>query len=158
MRRWGKRLPASGHRGIFPKEQAKTCRVGLANLATGFRNKKGRFCGIVTLASFTCQWRVVLMGRTQRNQWLAELESGAGHLENPLFVADVTMPTNHQKASAKDHPATEAIVGSGSCLELKTNHSGPIAKRYNVLGNRGLDEVVRLMGVMNFRVIVARFA
>jgi len=33
------------------------------------------------------------MGRTQRNQWLAEFESGAGHLENPLFLADVTMPT-----------------------------------------------------------------
>ena len=32
------------------------------------------------------------MGRTQRNQWLAEFESGAGHLENPLFLADVTMP------------------------------------------------------------------
>src|SRR5208282_2722440 len=48
--------------------------------------------GIVTLASFTCQWRDALMGRTQRNQWLAEFESGAGHLENPLFLADVTMP------------------------------------------------------------------
>ncbi len=32
------------------------------------------------------------MGRTQRNQWLAEFESGAGNLENPLFLADVTMP------------------------------------------------------------------
>ena len=32
------------------------------------------------------------MGRTLRNQWLAEFESGAGHLENPLFLADVTMP------------------------------------------------------------------
>src|SRR5208337_5217772 len=48
--------------------------------------------GIVTLASFTCQWRDALMGRTQRNQWLAEFESGTGHLENPLFLADVTMP------------------------------------------------------------------
>ena len=35
------------------------------------------------------------MGRTQRNQWLAEFESGAGHLENPLFLADVTMPYLH---------------------------------------------------------------
>jgi len=33
------------------------------------------------------------MGRTQRNQWLAEFESGAGRLENPLFLADVTMPS-----------------------------------------------------------------
>src|SRR5271157_3438068 len=49
--------------------------------------------GIVTLASFTCQWRDALMGRTQRNQWLAEFESGAGRLENPLFLADVTMPS-----------------------------------------------------------------
>ncbi len=49
--------------------------------------------GIVTLASFTCQWRDALMGRTQRNQWLAEFESGTGHLENPLFLADVTMPS-----------------------------------------------------------------
>src|SRR5271157_599372 len=48
--------------------------------------------GIVTLASFTCQWRDALMGRTQRNQWLAEFESGAGYLENPLFLANVTMP------------------------------------------------------------------
>src|SRR5208283_5389597 len=52
-----------------------------------------RVAGIVTLASFTCQWRDALMGRTQRNQWLAEFESGAGHLENPLFLADVTMPS-----------------------------------------------------------------
>src|SRR5208337_1231863 len=49
--------------------------------------------GIVTLASFTCQWRDALIGRTQRNQWLAEFESGAGHLENPLFLPDVTMPS-----------------------------------------------------------------
>ena len=48
--------------------------------------------GIVTLASFTCQWRDALTGRTQRNQWLVEFESGAGNLENPLFLADVTMP------------------------------------------------------------------
>ena len=48
--------------------------------------------GIVTLASFTCQRRDALVGRTQRNQWLAEFESGAGNLENPLFLADVTMP------------------------------------------------------------------
>src|SRR5271157_3763745 len=50
--------------------------------------------GIVTLARFTCQWRDALMGRTQRNQWLAEFESGTGHLENPLFLADVTMPVS----------------------------------------------------------------
>ncbi len=48
--------------------------------------------GIVTLASFTCQWRDALIGRTQRNQWLAEFESGAEHSENPLSLADVTMP------------------------------------------------------------------
>jgi len=53
--------------------------------------------GIVTLASFTCQWRDALMGRTQRNQWLAEFESGTGHLENPLFLADVTMPSGVQE-------------------------------------------------------------
>ena len=33
------------------------------------------------------------MGRTQRNQGLAEFESGAGHLEIPLFLTDVTMPS-----------------------------------------------------------------
>ena len=32
------------------------------------------------------------VARTQRNQWLAEFESGTGHLENPLFLAHVTMP------------------------------------------------------------------
>ncbi len=48
--------------------------------------------GIVTLASFTCQWRDALMGRTQLNQWLAEFARGTGHPENPLFLADVTMP------------------------------------------------------------------
>ena len=50
--------------------------------------------GIVTLASSTCEWRDALMGRTQRNQWLAEFGSSAGHLGNPLFLADVTMPFN----------------------------------------------------------------
>ncbi len=40
------------------------------------------------------------MGRTQRNQWLAEFESGTGHLENPLFLADVTMPLyGHSKGA-----------------------------------------------------------
>jgi len=54
------------------------------------------------LASFTCQWRDALMGRTQRNQWLAEFESGAGHLENPLFLADVTMPAKVFTAHHRD--------------------------------------------------------
>src|SRR5208282_1508459 len=48
--------------------------------------------GIVSLASSTCQWRDAPMDRTQRNQWRADFESGVGHLENPLFLADVTMP------------------------------------------------------------------
>jgi hypothetical protein len=39
-----RQIAIRGHRRIFLKEHAETCRVGLANLATGFRNKKGRFC------------------------------------------------------------------------------------------------------------------
>ena len=65
--------------------------------------------GIVTMASFTCQWRDALMGRTQRNQWLAELESGAGHIENPLFLADVTMPARSGSSQAPS-PKTSVSV------------------------------------------------
>jgi|SRR5271166_1267277 len=48
--------------------------------------------GIVTLASFACQSRDALIGRIQVNQWVGEFGNGAGHLQNPLFLADVTMP------------------------------------------------------------------
>jgi hypothetical protein len=51
-----------------------------------FRPKKFRFSldsnesprsdGILTLASSMCKWPDALVGRTQRNQWLADFESG----------------------------------------------------------------------------------
>src|SRR5271157_740318 len=48
--------------------------------------------GIVTLATFTCQPREAVIGRRQENQWLGELQRGTGPLQNPLFLANVTMP------------------------------------------------------------------
>src|SRR5208337_4867723 len=69
--------------------------------------------GIVTLASFTCQWRDALIGRTQRNQWLAEFESGAGHLENPLFLPDVTMPAEYFRTAPSDEVVVKTTVEKG---------------------------------------------
>jgi hypothetical protein len=48
--------------------------------------------GIVTLAIFICQSRDALIGRRQGNQWLGELHGRTGPLQNPLFLANVTMP------------------------------------------------------------------
>src|SRR5271165_5469868 len=48
--------------------------------------------GMVTLATFTCQPREAVIGRRQENQWLGELQRGTGPLQNPLFLANVTMP------------------------------------------------------------------
>jgi hypothetical protein len=48
--------------------------------------------GIVTLAIFTCQSLAALIGGRQENQWLAEFHGGTGPLQNPLFLANVTMP------------------------------------------------------------------
>ena len=52
-----------------------------------------RLMGIVTLATFTCQPREAVIGRRQENQWLGELQRGTRPLQNPLFLANVTMPT-----------------------------------------------------------------
>jgi ABC-type sugar transport system substrate-binding protein len=49
--------------------------------------------GIVTLAIFTCQSPDALMGRRQGNQWFGEFHGGTGPLQNPLFLANVTMPS-----------------------------------------------------------------
>ncbi len=48
--------------------------------------------GVVTFAGFTCQPRDALMGHSQENQWLGELQGGAKALGNPLFLANATMP------------------------------------------------------------------
>ena len=48
--------------------------------------------GIVTLAIFTCQRGDALIGHKQENQWLGDFRGGAGPLQNPLFLANVTMP------------------------------------------------------------------
>ena len=50
------------------------------------------YTGIVTLATFTCQPREAVIGRRQENQWLGELQRGTGPFQNPLFLANVTMP------------------------------------------------------------------
>ena len=46
------------------------------------------------------------MGRSQETQWLAELHGGAKALGNPLFLADVTMPSQKpsemRKAEAEE--------------------------------------------------------
>jgi hypothetical protein len=42
---------------------------------------------------FTCQSRDALIGRRQGNQWLGEFHGGTGLLQNPLFLANVTMPS-----------------------------------------------------------------
>ena len=48
--------------------------------------------GIVTLAIITCQRGDPLIGRRQENQWVGDFHGGAGPLQNPLFLANVTMP------------------------------------------------------------------
>src|SRR5208337_1067301 len=62
--------------------------------------QRNRQKGIVTLATFTCQPREAVIGRRQENQWLGELQRGTGPLQNPLFLANVTMPV-------------ECVVGGG---------------------------------------------
>jgi hypothetical protein len=44
------------------------------------------------LATFTCQPREAVIGRRQENQWLGEFQRGIGPLQNPLFLANVTIP------------------------------------------------------------------
>jgi hypothetical protein len=48
------------------------------------------------------------------NQWLAEFESGAGHLENPLFLADVTTPVPRP-------PTRTQMTTTAACGRLKTS-------------------------------------
>src|ERR1700733_2183479 len=47
--------------------------------------------GIVTFSSFTCQPRDALAVHRQGNQWFEDLYGGAEPLQNPLFLANVTM-------------------------------------------------------------------
>jgi DNA-binding MarR family transcriptional regulator len=44
-----------------------------------------------------------LIGRRQENQWLGDFHDGDGPLQNPLFLANVTMP-NDSLASPKRRP------------------------------------------------------
>jgi len=53
--------------------------------------------GIVTFASFTCQPRGALEDRMEENQRFRELAIVANPLENRLFLASVTMPTDHSR-------------------------------------------------------------
>ena len=57
--------------------------------------------GIVTLATFTCQPREAVIGRRLENQWLGELQRGTGPLQNPLFLANVTMPLEESAPAEK---------------------------------------------------------
>src|SRR5208337_4641118 len=65
---------------------------GAPSRPDGCLSLPSRWGGIVTLATFTCQPREAVIGRRQENQWLGELQRGTGPLQNPLFLANVTMP------------------------------------------------------------------
>jgi hypothetical protein len=96
----------------------------------------------LALARALSRWPVLLvngdalMGRPQRNQWIAEFESGAGHLKNPLFLADMTMPSWLDLAESelgvlasqclgRRIPDKQAIIdeGAGSASETKLKPS-----------------------------------
>ena len=72
--------------------------------------------GIVTLATFTCQPLEAVIGRRQENQWLGELQRGTGPLQNPLFLANVTMPL-------------WSIVESKRCRGDRCPAPGPVSGR-----------------------------
>src|SRR5271157_2625345 len=74
--------------GRLPAQRARP-----SGAPTRLAKLQSRLEGIVTLATFTCQPREAVIGRRQENQWLGELQRGTGPLQNPLFLANVTMPS-----------------------------------------------------------------
>ena len=84
--------------------------------------------GIVTLATFTCQPREAVIGRRQENQWLGELQRGTGPLQNPLFLANVTMPFSGH--SLRAGLASSAEVDERYVQKQLGHASAEITRRY----------------------------
>src|SRR5208337_1584524 len=77
---------------------------------------------IVTLATFTCQPREAVIGRRQENQWLGELQRGTGPHQNPLFLANVTMPAEQdglgQRPMDRSDIALDGFVSSSTLHQI----------------------------------------
>jgi hypothetical protein len=66
--------------------------------------------GIVTLVIFTCERGDPLIGREQENQWLGDFQDGAGPLQNPLFLTNVTMPVRNIQTARREQIFDVAIA------------------------------------------------
>ncbi len=60
------------------------------------------------MAIYTCQRGDQLIGRRQENQWLGVFHGGAGPLQNPLFLTNVTKPSKDIGKAA--YPTRELLT------------------------------------------------
>ena len=93
--------------------------------------------GIVTLATFTCHPREAVIGRRLENQWLGELQRGTGPLQNPLFLANVTMPAKAIRQTMRDWRMASTIGRDFAHPEDEANPSHYGGRRHEPPVSRG---------------------
>jgi Oxidoreductase molybdopterin binding domain len=113
------RQPSStGSFTTLSSSRSKAPAIGCASTPTSCPRRSAS-SGIVTLAIFTFQSRDALIGRRQGNQWLGEFHGGTGPLQNPLFLANVTLPRHALTILAYEMSGAPVGVLHGAPLRLR---------------------------------------
>jgi hypothetical protein len=80
----------------------QTARSGARQATCSSLERVGKsqgYHGHCHVGDFYRQSRDALIGRRQGNQWLGKFHGGTGPLQNPLFLANVTMPLAPYRAA-----------------------------------------------------------